>query len=98
VKAIHGTLWPDGMVLLGTDFDDRELSLLLELADTLRVSFGVPLPIGTAPQEKLWERLGVIESFVAAHRPKRFFYTSDGEVPYDISIEVLRTLMDRLRA
>ncbi len=98
VRTIHATLRPDGMVLLGTDFDDRELSVLKELADTLRVSFGVPLPIGTAPQEVLWDRLDVIDSFVAAHGPKRFFYTSDGEVPYDISIEVLRTLMDRLRA
>jgi hypothetical protein len=98
VRAIHNTLRPDGIVLLGTDFDDRELSLLKKLADTSRVSFGVPLPIGTAPQEVLWDRLGAIESFVATNRPKRFFYTSDGEVPHDISIEVLRTLMDRLRA
>ena len=98
VKAIHNTLRPDGMVLLGTDFDDQGLSLLNELADASRISFGVPLPIGTAPEEKLWERLHVIDSFVAAHRPKRFFYTSDGEIPHDISIEILRTLMDRLRA
>lgn len=97
VRTVHGALRPDGMVLLGTEFDERELFLLTELADASRVSFGVPLPIGTAPVEALWARLGTMESFAAAQRPKRLFYTSDGEVPHDLSIEVFRALMDRLK-
>ena len=97
VKTVHGTLRPDAMVLLGTDVGDHDFSLLMELADASRVSFGVPLPIGTVPFDALMARLDEIDSFVAAHRPKRVFYTSDGEIPYDISVEVLRTLVDRLK-
>jgi hypothetical protein len=98
VKDVHGLVRPDAISLLGTAFDDTELPALLELADNLRVSFGVPLPIGTDTPEALWDRLRGIESFVARCRPRRFFYTSDGEIPHDTPMEVLHVLMDRLRA
>jgi len=96
IKTLHGLLRPDGIVLLGTDFTSRELRELNELADTLKTSFGLPLPIGTATEEALWGRLDVIKSVAAAHGLKRLFYTSEGEIPYDIPMEVLHALMDRL--
>jgi hypothetical protein len=98
IRKVHGFLRPDGIVLLGTDFGGAELPLLKELADALRTSFGVPLGIGIRTPEALWDQLRGIESFVVDHRPRRIFYTSDGEIPHDISMEVLRTLMDRLKA
>jgi hypothetical protein len=98
IGKIHGLLRPDGIVLLGTDFDKGDLPVLKELADALRTSFGLPLPVGTSTPEALWDRLRGIESFASGHQPKRFFYTSDGEVPHDMPMEALHALMDRLRA
>ncbi len=97
-KTVHGLLRPDGIILLGTHFDGSELLVLSDLADASRTSFGLPLPIGTGPQEVLWDRLGAIEAFVAANRSRRFFLASDGEIPYDVHMEVLHRLMARLKA
>jgi hypothetical protein len=97
IKEIHGTLRPGGIILRGVDFDFDTLLFLKSLSETLRIGFGLPLPIGQEPQESLWSRFEAIESFVAEHKPKGFFLTSDGEIPFDVPVEILRKLMERLR-
>lgn len=96
VHEIHSQLKPSGIVLLGSALGDRELLAINDLSKSLKISFGVPLPIGTASQEDLWRRLTILESFVSEYKPKSIFYSSDGEIPHDTEMEVLHTLMARL--
>jgi hypothetical protein len=97
IKDVHSLLKPVGMVLLGNRFGESDLDFIKEMVNSLKLSFGVPLPIGIDTQEDLWNRLSKIESFVSKSRLKYLFYTSDGEIPHDIAIEILHALMDRLR-
>jgi hypothetical protein len=98
IKEVYGLLRPASLILLGDIFGNSEMAYIKDMADSLKLSFGVPLPIGIRPQEELWDHLLVVESFVSKYRPKNLFFTSDGEIPHDIPMEVLHTLMDRLRA
>jgi hypothetical protein len=98
IKDIFGLLRPGGIVLLGDKLGESDLSFINDTANSLKLSFGVPLPIRTGTQEDLWNQLSTMESFISKHRPKNLFYTSDGEIPHDIPIEILHTLMDRLKA
>jgi hypothetical protein len=93
IMDIHGLLRPAGMVLLGNAFQEEDLVRVKGISDSLRMSFGLALPIGT---DTLWDRLSVVESFVNEHQPKNMFYTSDGEIPHDIAMEILHDLMKRL--
>jgi hypothetical protein len=97
IKDVHGLLRPGSIVLLGDKLGDNDLGIIKDMANSLKLSFGVPLPIGTGTQEELWNQLSAMESFVSKYRPKNLFYTSDGEIPHDIAMEILHTLMDRLR-
>jgi len=98
IKDVHGLLRPGSIVLLGNMLGDSDLGFIKDIANSLKLSFGVPLPIGTGTQEELWNQLSAMESFVSKYRPKNLFYTSDGEIPHDIPMEILHILMDRLRA
>jgi hypothetical protein len=98
IKDVHGLLRPSSIVLLGARFGDSDLNFIKDTTNSLKLSFGVPLPIGTGTQEELWNQLSAMESFVSKYRPKNLFYTSDGEIPHDIPLEILHTLMNRLKA
>lgn len=98
IKDVHGLLRPSSMVFLGDTFFENDLLFIKDIADSLKMSFGVPLSIGTGKPEELWNQLSLIESFVSTHRPKNLFYTSDGEIPSDVAMEILHTVMDRLRS
>jgi hypothetical protein len=96
VHEVQSLLKPSGIVLLGSVFGDAELIAINNLSKSLRISFGVPLPIGTGSQEELWRHLTMLESFVSEYKPKSIFYSSDGEIPQDTDLEVLHTLMARV--
>jgi hypothetical protein len=98
IKDIHRLLRPSSIVLLGDKFGESDLVFIQEIGNSLKLSFGMPLPIGTGSQEELWDQLSTMEYFVSKYRPKNLFYTSDGEIPHDIPMEILHTLMSRLRA
>jgi hypothetical protein len=98
IKDVHSLLRPSSIVLLGDKFGESDLGFIKDTANSLKLSFGVPLPIGTGTQEELWNQLSAMESFVSKYRPKNLFYTSDGEIPHDIPMEILHTLMNRLKA
>ena len=98
IKDVHGLLRPGSIVLLGDRLGNSDLGFIKDIANSLKLSFGVPLPIRTDTQEELWNQLSAMESFVSKYRPKNLFYTSDGEIPHNIPMEILHTLMDRLRA
>jgi len=97
VHDVQSLLKPSGIVLLGSVLGDTELIAINDLSTRLRISFGLPLPIGMGSQEELWSRLTMLESFVSEHEPKSIFYCSDGEIPHDTDMEVLHTLMARVK-
>jgi hypothetical protein len=96
VHEMHSLLKPSGIVLLGIIPSDTELIAIDNLSKRLKIAFGVPLPIGTGNQEKLWSRLTMLEAFVSEYKPKGIFYCSDGEIPHDTDLEVLHTLTARI--
>jgi hypothetical protein len=96
VLEVHALLKPSGIVLLGSALGEAELLAINNLSNSLKISFGVPLPIGTGSQEELWRHLTMFESFVSEYKPKSIFYSSDGEIPYDTDLEVLHALMARV--
>jgi hypothetical protein len=96
IKDLHALLKPSGMVLRGMRLDERVLIYLKDLSDSLKMCFGLPLPVGVGRQDDLWEQLAVIKSFVAKHGPKGFFCTSNGEIPYHVPLEIVHDLMGKL--
>ena len=84
------------MILCGRRLDEGNLLYLKDLSDSLKICFGLPLPVGLGSQDDLWDQLAVIESFVTKQGPKGFFYASDGEIPYHVSLEILHELMGKL--
>ncbi len=90
------SLKPSGVILFGKRLDEEELTYLKDLSSSLKMCFGLPLPVGVGRQDDLWEQLAVIKSFVAKHGSKGFFCTSDGEIPFHVPLEVVHDLMAKL--
>jgi hypothetical protein len=96
IKDLHALLKPSGVILCGKRLDEGRLNYLKDLSGSLKMAFGLPLPVGGGSQDDLWDQLALIKSFVTKHRPKGFFYTTDGEIPYDVSLEIVHDLMSKL--
>lgn len=96
VRELYLVIKPSAIILLHHELDEKELFYLRELSDSLKISFGLPLPIGLGKQEDLWDRLSIIQSFVLKHGARGLFYTSEGEIPYSLSLELFHELMGRL--
>jgi hypothetical protein len=96
IKELHTLLKPSAIVLCNKKLNEGELLSLKSLSDSLKLCFGLPLPVGMGSQDELWEQLAVIKSFVTKQGPKGFFYISDGEIPYNVPLEVVHELMARL--
>lgn len=95
ISDLHGSVAPGGLALLGRRFGEEDLAYLQGLADSLKISFGLPLPLGN--QDELWEQFDVISRFLSQHKPTGFFYASDGEVPDDVSPETLHELVAKIK-
>jgi len=95
IADLQKTLGPSGLILLGKRVGDGDLEYLKNLSDSLRMSFGLPLPMGS--QAELLEQFDIISNFVSKHRPPGFFYVSDGEIPYDMPLETIHDLIARMR-
>lgn len=96
IKDLHVLLKPSGVVLCGKRLSEGDLVYLKDLSDSLKMCFGLPLPVGAGSQNDLWDQLAVIKSFVTKHGPKGFFYVSDGEIPYHMPLEIFHDLMGQL--
>ena len=95
IADVQNTLGPSGLILLGKRASDDDLAYLKKLSDSLRVSFGLPLPM--VNQAELLEQFTIISNFVSKHRPPGFFYVSDGEIPYDMPLETIHDLIAKMR-
>lgn len=92
---LHNMLGPSGVILLSQKISDNDLVSLQKLSDSLKMSFGLPLPMGN--QAELLTQFTVISQFIGKHRPPGFFYVSDGEIPYDMPLEILHDLVTKMR-
>jgi hypothetical protein len=95
ITDLQKMLEPSGIILLGKKVSDDDLTHLQKLSDSLKISFGLPLPMGS--QAELLEQFAVISQFIGKNRPPGFFYVSDGEVPYDIPLEILHDLIGKMQ-
>ena len=96
IAELQNTLGLSGLILLGKKASDGDLVYLKNLSDSLRMSFGLPLPMGN--QTELWEQFTIISHFVSKHRPPGFFYVSDGEIPYDMPLETIHDLIAKMQS
>ncbi len=96
IKDLYRIITPSGMILLGKELSDNDLAYLHQLSDSLKVSFGLPLPLQEA--SKLWGQFAVINQYVSQHNPAGFFYVSDGDVPYDMSPDTLHELIAKIQS
>jgi hypothetical protein len=92
---LQNMLGPSGIILLGKRVSDEDLLYLQKLSDSLKVSFGLPLPMEN--QTELLEQFTKISHFISKNSPPGFFYVSDGEIPYDMPLEILHDLIAKMR-
>lgn len=96
VRDLYSVMKPSAVVLFNREIDEKELFYLRELSDSLKICFGLPLPIGFGDSEDLWNRLSLIQSFISKNGARGFFYTSEGEIPHQLPLEIFHELMGRL--
>ncbi len=95
VEDLHKMLKPSGVILCGERVDEADLAYLKDLSDSLRIAFGLPLPMET--QKGLWNQFNIINDFICKYEPAGVFYTSDGEVPHDTPLEIIHDLVAKIR-
>lgn len=94
IADLQNMVGPSGLILFGKRVSDDDLIYLRKLSDSLKMSFGLSLPMGN--QAELLDQFAVMSKFVGEHRPPGFFYVSDGEVPYDMPLEILHDLIAKM--
>ncbi len=97
IQDLHRLLGGSGFVLFASNFTEEELIKLKDLSESLKLSFGLPLPIKTGYREQLLDQIDLIEAFANKYRPKGFFYVSDGEIPHDAPLELMHEMMNSLQ-
>jgi len=95
LTELHQMIGPSGLILLDKRVNDDDLAYLKKLSDSLKVSFGLPLPMGN--QSELLEQFTTISNFMSKNNSPGFFYVSDGEVPYDMPLEIIHDLIAKMR-
>jgi hypothetical protein len=95
ITELHQMIAPNGLILLGKRVSDDDLANLRNLSDSLKLSLGLPLPMGN--QAELLEQFTTISHFISKNNSPGFFYVSDGEVPYDIPLEAIHDLIAKMR-
>jgi hypothetical protein len=96
LSELHRTIAPSGVCLLGKRFGDDDLANLRKLSESLKVAFGLPLPMGN--QTELMEQFTAISNYISKNKSPGFFYVSDGEVPYDTPLEIIHDLIAKIRS
>ena len=94
IQNLYDLLRPSGIILSGRRFNEDNLAYLKKLSDSLRICFGLALPVGD--QDILWEQLDLVNDFVIKSKARGFFYTSDGEIPHNIPMETIHNVMEKI--
>lgn len=95
LTALARKLAPAGLILSGQKLSPDDLAYLKDMSASQKIAVGLPLPLADA--EALAEQFKTYEDFINKYKPGGFFYTSDGEVPPDISLEGLRDIAGRIK-
>jgi hypothetical protein len=88
-------LTPNGFIIGGLKLNEADLIYLKDFSAAQKLAIGLPLPLED-PDEAM-SRLKTIEEFITRVKPGGFFYTSDGEVPPEVSLEAIRDVMNRIK-
>ena len=86
-------LRPNGLIPFGHQCTDGELENLRDLSDSQRLCVGLPLPIGIGDPSELRSQFDRFNGFLSEHGKKGFFYTSDGEVPPDLPMQIIHDVI-----
>ena len=92
LAALARKLAPAGVILSGQKLSQDDLEYLKDLSASQKLAVGLPLPL-----EDGEEQFKIYEDFINQEKPGGFFYTSDGEVPPEISLEGLRDITARIK-
>ncbi len=95
LSQVKDLLGPAGIILLGTGMGIDDLVVLKQLSESLKISFGLPLPLGD--EADLWQRFDLFNNFLGKEGPQGFYYVSEGEVPHDMPLEIFHNLMAKIR-
>jgi len=87
------TLRLNGLIPFGYQCTEEGLKNLKNFSDSRRLCIGLPLPIGIGDPSELQSQLALINGFMLKHGPKGFFYTSDGEIPPDVPMEIIHDVI-----
>jgi len=95
ISEMHQVVQPDALILLGTNIGNDDMAYLAELSTSLKLSFGLPLKV-ESPSE-LKAQLTIFSQYIDNNKPSGFFYVSEGEIPYDIPLEILHELVAKIQ-
>ncbi len=95
ITELHEMIKPNGLILLGKRISDDDMAYLQKLSGSLMISFGLPLLVEN--QDELKNQFTIISQFINKHKPTGFFYVSEGEIPYDMPLEILHDLIARMQ-
>jgi uroporphyrinogen decarboxylase len=95
LAALSQKLGPAGLVLTGRKLGEADLTILKDLSASRNLAIGLPIPL--TDRDEAGAQLQLYEDFISRFRPGGFFYTSDGEVPPDISLEAVRDITRRIK-
>jgi len=95
IPELHQVVQPDAFILLGTNIGNDDMAYLAELSSSLKLSFGLPLKV-ESPSE-LKAKFTIFNQYIDKNRPSGFFYVSEGEIPYDMPLEILHELMAKIQ-
>ncbi|MFH1646438.1 MAG: uroporphyrinogen decarboxylase family protein [Chloroflexota bacterium] len=96
ITGLHKMIAPGGIALLGQRLDDNSLASVQELSASLKVAFGLPLPV--ADPDLLKSQYDIISRFIGGHKPTGLFYVSDGEIPEDTPLDTLHDLAAKINS
>ncbi|OGO32533.1 MAG: hypothetical protein A2Z29_07010 [Chloroflexi bacterium RBG_16_56_11] len=95
LAALSKKLRPNGFIIGGLELNEADLTYLRDLSAAQKLAIGLPLPL--EDRDEAMSRLKTIEEFITRFKPGGFFYTSDGEVPPEISLEAVREVSNRIK-
>jgi hypothetical protein len=95
LAALSQKLGPNGLVLSGQKLSETDLMFIKDLSASRNMAIGLPLPLTGRDEANNW--LQMYEDFVSKFNPGGFFYTSDGEIPPDIPLEIISDIAGKIK-
>jgi uroporphyrinogen decarboxylase len=88
-------LRPNGIILNGLSVKRDDLIYLKNLSELHKLAVGLSLSV--KDEGEMLNQFKVLDDFAQEAKPRGFFYTSDGEIPQNISLELIRDLARKIK-